>query len=288
MVANRVGGSLTGTAAALVGLGVGQFAEEPPHVVAVGVQLITEQIKQLRVRWRVRSVCKVKRLDQASSHHCRPQPVGDVQPEGSVLVRGDGFSKLLAAAVFGDAGGRLSRFGYILLRSVFGVENLWEIQDTWTRFPLGVIKGRGEGDVTFGLFPERFLFRLGVGEQVTAVQKGLQAVEVPLQIGVHNRVIMALSTFQILAEENSTDVTCHHREIEFAVQVKAGSPPRLGVASAIDEDFPGELIPGSVFPGRRSQIGLPLGRCHILGRPTLHQNPVQQVLHPPTVCRTAE
>ena len=111
----------------------------------------------------------------------------------------------------------------------------------------------------------------------------------PLQIGVDNRVIVTLGTLEILAHEDAADVTGDDRDVEISVEVEAGAGAGVRIAaSPFDENLVGQLVPGSILNSGLPEIGLPGGRGDVFRGATLHQDPVEQVLHPTCVGRAGQ
>src|SRR5690606_26021271 len=115
---------------------------------------------------------------------------------------------------------------------------------------------------------------LGIVDHVAAAEEGVQAVVVFLQIVLDERVVVALGTLEVHAQEESANVLRQQVGLSLADEVELGGGAGFGVGAIGGEDLLDELVPGFVGGKGGAQELVPLGRRDVLARAPLQEHGV--------------
>ena len=253
-----------------------------------------EQVEQFRMRRCIVRVLQVKRLDQASAHHHEPQTVDDVFREDVVLFCGQACGEFVQRAELRDAWLASFRVGsHCEFLALFkdGNLDLTAARDNGSGLEGDLLEDRFEF-----LFRLHHLFRdrrkLDVPPRLHIFEDHVQTLEILLVVMRDREVVVALSTLQIDARQQSPDVPrqsghIHGRHRPFRDQPlrhEERRPAQLVVVGVRIQNRSGHHVPRFVLLKADAQKLQPL----VVVTAPLHQHDMKQLLHSSRVIRTGE
>ena len=241
------------------------------------------------MRGRVVAVVQIEWLDQPAAHHQRPQAVGHVAGKEPVVPTENQLCQLFAAIV----GWHRPQVLFLLVRLdlVFLARSDGRLVDLTlakqprTRDPRITGENRLERNASTGPLGQHTRLLLVGLEQVRSIQEGVDAVVVLLQVIVDQRVVVALGTLQIDAEEHSADLAGHLVHFDTAVHQELRPTSLFGIDGVGPKNLRSQNVPGLVRFDRSFQKRLPLPTFHLAVAATLREHHVQDIGHPSHVSR---
>ena len=269
-----------------------QLADETADVVLGRDEAVGEQPQQLGVRGRVVAVVQVHRLNQTAAHHQRPETIRHVAGEIPVVAVADQLGQLLATTVGRDRPQvllLLVRLDLVLLaRRNRRLVQLTLAQQARSRNARVAGEHRLEGHSTTGPLGQYARLLLVGLEEIGAVQEGVDAVVVLLQVIVDQRMVVALGTLQVDAEEHPADLAGHLVHLDSAIHQELRRTTLLGIDRVGAQDLRSQHVPRLVRLDRLLQKRLPLTSLDLAVAATFREHHVEHVGHPTHVGRTAQ